>query len=597
MTRYILLIAVALAAIFFTTAAPAHAAATTFYVNDTNDLPDLVPGDGVCGTRKTTCTLRAAIQESNAYCGGDYGCEETIQLPAGIFKLTRTGTDDTALYGDLDIKGSVTIRGAGMGITTIDGNAADRIFHLIGDPLVTHFVHLEGLTLTNGKNQRGGAIYNQGMVLTVTNSELLKNNSTHWGGGAIYNDGGRLDVTASTFSENVAHGDFGFGGAINNQYADLTVRKTMFMNNNAAGFWSYGGAIMSSVSNTYIEQSLVYHNTSTDYGGGIYVTNGWLKVSDSQIQDNYAQTAGGGIMVHTAAKLVLDNSQIIGNMADINVGEAGGGLYLGTDSAEINDSQISDNYARIGGGIYQGSGETVINRTTISDNAAVPDGGGIYNFFGSMILVQSTISDNRAARGGGLFNFNTGYSNTYTVLVNSTVSGNIANIDGGGIYNEVGDVALYSATVANNQADGDGDTRGDGGGIFNRTGDVFLTNTILADNVHLEGSSPVKDDCFGNITSGRYNLIETSLACAILGDTTGNIHGADPELGPLQDNSGPTYTHAIPQTSKAVDAADPNGCFDHKNVRLEKDQRGFERYADGDGDGVDRCDIGAFEYK
>jgi CSLREA domain-containing protein len=598
MTRYFLLSCFVLVVLFFSAATPAQAADTIFIVTDTTDMQDENPGDGICETRKKNCSLRAAIQESNAFCGGNYYCEETIELPAGTFKLTLNGAEDNALYGDLDIKGTVTIQGAGVGDTIIDGNAADRIFQLIGDPLVSHSVHLESLTLTNGKNKRGGAIYNQGMSLYFTDSEARNNISTFWGGGAIYNDGGLLVVTSSFFSQNIAQGDYGFGGAIYNEAADLIVSTTALTENSAAGFWSYGGAIHSMSGNALVGESLIYNNSSTRYGGGVYLSNGWLSISKSYVQDNYAATAGGGIMADgSTATFILANSTVTGNMADINVGEGGGGLYLTTGSAEISDSTIADNSAMIGGGLFHAGGELLISRTTIRENVAVPDGGGIYHDFGTIILNQSTISDNQAARGAGLFSQNGGYSHTTYILVNSTVSGNIASIDGGGIYNDGGDVELYSTTIANNQADGDKDTRGAGGGIFNETGDVHLQNTILADNFHPDGSSNIPDDCFGHVKSNGYNLIESDSACMINGDPTGNIVGEDPQLGPLQDNSGPTHTHSIPQGSKAVDTANPTDCLDHKDALLEKDQRGFERHVDGDGDGTNRCDIGAFEYK
>jgi hypothetical protein len=149
MTRYFLLLCFLFVMLLLVTAVPAQAATTIFVVTDASDLPDLNPGDGMCGSRKGTCTLRAAVQESNAFCGGDYGCEETIELPAGTFTLTRVGADNSAFRGDLDITGSVTIRGAGAADTVIDGNGAtlnDRLFHLIPDPLVTHFVNFDGVT-------------------------------------------------------------------------------------------------------------------------------------------------------------------------------------------------------------------------------------------------------------------------------------------------------------------------------------------------------------------------------------------------------------------------------------------------------------------
>ena len=60
--------------------------AFTFDVNDTTDAVDDNPGDGVCHTAANTCTLRAAIQEANAWPGPD-----AIRLPAGIYNLTITG--------------------------------------------------------------------------------------------------------------------------------------------------------------------------------------------------------------------------------------------------------------------------------------------------------------------------------------------------------------------------------------------------------------------------------------------------------------------------------------------------------------------------
>lgn len=45
--------------------------AANFTVNSTSDEPDAAAGDGACATASATCTLRAAIQESNALTGND----------------------------------------------------------------------------------------------------------------------------------------------------------------------------------------------------------------------------------------------------------------------------------------------------------------------------------------------------------------------------------------------------------------------------------------------------------------------------------------------------------------------------------------------
>ena len=87
------------------------AAAGPFQVNSTADEVDALPGDGVCetGPGNGVCTLRAAAQEANATTEAD-----SITIPAGIYTLTISGTDeDEGATGDLDITQDVSIYGAG----------------------------------------------------------------------------------------------------------------------------------------------------------------------------------------------------------------------------------------------------------------------------------------------------------------------------------------------------------------------------------------------------------------------------------------------------------------------------------------------------
>src|SRR5689334_18960683 len=92
-------------------------AAATFDVNTTTDAVDANPGDGRCETAPGNgiCTLRAAIQETNALPGAD-----AITLPPGTIKLTVAGYDeDGAASGDLDITDDLNIAGTGMSASTI----------------------------------------------------------------------------------------------------------------------------------------------------------------------------------------------------------------------------------------------------------------------------------------------------------------------------------------------------------------------------------------------------------------------------------------------------------------------------------------------
>src|SRR5262249_24926318 len=106
--------------------APGDALAANFTVTQTADAGDVTPGDGACDASPISgvqCTLRAAIQEANALGGGPH----TIPLPANHYTLTRTGTDDTALNGDLDITANVVIQGAGAATTIVQACDADAL--------------------------------------------------------------------------------------------------------------------------------------------------------------------------------------------------------------------------------------------------------------------------------------------------------------------------------------------------------------------------------------------------------------------------------------------------------------------------------------
>src|SRR5206468_7597889 len=93
----------------------------------------------------------------------------------------------------------------------------------------------------------------------------------------------------------------------------------------------------------------------------------------------------------------------------------------------------------------------------------------------------------------------------------------------------------------------------------------------------------------GMIRSLGYNLCSDDGSGFLT--ATGDQINTDPMLGPLQDNGGPTFTHALLSGSPAIDSGDPN--FDPYafNPPLLYDQRGdgFARVAN------DRIDTGAFE--
>lgn len=179
-----------LAAVVIATSADA----ANFAINDARDLPDGVPGDALCLTAQGTCTLRAAILETNRQPG-----RHQLRLPAGSFILTRAGQfEERGRVGDLDVYGSLRLSGAGAARTRICSGSDDRVFDVHGGADLI----LEGLTVCGGNvDGSGGNILNGGR-LTLT--EVVVRDGVAVGDGGGIDNFGWLRIERSTISGNLA---------------------------------------------------------------------------------------------------------------------------------------------------------------------------------------------------------------------------------------------------------------------------------------------------------------------------------------------------------------------------------------------------------
>ena len=265
-----------------------------------------------------------------------------------------------------------------------------------------------------------------------------------------------------------------------------------------------------------------------------------------------------------------------------------------------------------GGGISNG-GTLTLDHVTVSDNTATYSGsslfrgtgGGIYNT-GTLTLTDSTVSGNVASwdgrgdhcgllwyvpcggHGGGIEN-----EAGSVTLTRTTVDGNRATERGGGIENsDGGTLVLTNSTVSGNT----------GGGIydFSSTAVVTLTHVTLSQNTPyaiagfgsggtrtLMNSLVLGARC-SNVLSGGYNIESPGDTCGFDQATDQvDITAAELNLGPLQDNGGPTETHALGAGSLAIDVIPEAECVDADGAPLTTDQRGEPRDS--------MCDVGAFE--
>jgi fibronectin-binding autotransporter adhesin len=328
-------------------------------------------------------------------------------------------------------------------------------------------------------------------------------------------------------------------------------------------------------------------NVAHSSGGGIR-NEGTLTVTNSNLSGNSASLGGG---IHNVGMLTLSDSTLSGNSA---FNDGGGGIF-NDGTLTLTNSTLGGNsaLAGFGGGIVNRDTLTLSN-STLAGNSAGNAGGGIAND-GTLTLSTSTLSGNKAlsndAIGGGIFNRGT------LTLSTSTLSGNSAGIAGGGLFTAGGTATLLNATLTDNRSNFNNEPGVSGGGISRSAGTVTLHNTLVAGN--FKGTSISPDDIFGGVAAGSsFNLVGVGAGLSgISNDSNGNQVGSalapiDPRLGQLQNNGGPTFTHALRSGSPALD----KGGF---VAGLRSDQRGRPRVSDlgltANAAAGDGSDIGAFE--
>lgn len=297
-------------------------------------------------------------------------------------------------------------------------------------------------------------------------------------------------------------------------------------------------------------------NGNAGNGGAILNGAGVVTVTHSLIRGNSTGNGGSCCSVITA-----------GN------GGSGGGIYNDSGTVYITDSTLSGNSAGAGGS--KGSG----------DGGA---GGGLADNTGTVNVTNSTLSGNltgsgnfsgtlKAAGFGGGISVNTGgkLNVTNSTIAGNSIGDNFSSIAaaiglGGGIFAFSGQLTVINTTIANNTLGSHGS--GSGGGYAGGATAVF-TNTLLAGNA--------VNNCQGTLAAGStHNMSDDNHCDASATQKT----AAQINLGPLQNNGGPTPTMALRFPSAAIDAGSDAGC-------PATDQRGLSRPSSL------HCDIGAFEFQ
>jgi hypothetical protein len=353
----------------------------------------------------------------------------------------------------------------------------------------------------------------------------------------------------------------GSGGAIASYFTALTLDSVVVRDSYATtgGFGpsKYGGGgigAFGSPSSLTVTGSQILDNGSGHYGGGIATAeiDGGVLVTGSTLSGNVADGYGGGAAFYDQhSDVTVEKSTVSGN--DGGTGDGGGIWFEDT---------------------YNGFTTSVID-STVKGNTTDSDGGGVSfgeNFSGPSKVVNSTITGNDAGSGGGVqfadLEYGYGPPDGSFSLLDSTVTANHASDTAGGVLRGYSNgnpsdsnLTISSTAIAGNTAVNSSPDIGQGSAA---AGTLTLTNSLLQDPA---GATYTADPAGSNIV------------------------GADPQLGALADNGGPTQTQLPAATSPLIDAGLANG--------LTTDQRGLPRTADNTlvpaTHGSDGTDIGSVE--
>ncbi len=552
------------------------------------------------GTSGDPVSLVAAINAANAAGGSN-----TVQLGAGCtYTLTVVDNNWYGPNGLPAIASDITIQGNGATITRPTSAPRFRFFFVgadIADGNTSNYVSpgpgrltIEDVTLGGGLAKgggsgdggggagMGGAIFSQGTVI-IQASTLTGNTAQGGESGnlALGDGGGGIGTNASV----IAGGGFGagtFGGGSGGSGAGGggggggagfgTAEHGGSATPSAAGA---GGGPLSGMGGAGGNDG----GSAGDGGGG--GGGGGSSANASNLGGGFGEggtsagSGGGGVGGGGAA----------GPFVTLSAGGGGGfGGGGGGGSAAGGGGGFGGGG---GGGFGSGGGLGGLGGGVGTGGANAAGGGGagmggaIFNMQGQLTITDSTLAGNEAiagadsvpvhadALGGAVFNLNGAF-----IATGSTFAANTAATDGGSIYNLV-----YDAAMA-------------------RTARATLNDTIVSGDTGPEdlatnkpaGVSGGTNQGTANVDVSQFDLVRTMVAGG-QGTITGSPLTADPLLGPLQDNGGPTETMALMPGSAAIDAGSSSA--------LTTDQRGDPRPVDFSGipnaAGGDGADIGAFE--
>ena len=526
--------------------------------------------------------------------------QNAIGLVTGTLTLNQNVvmTDDEAanFVNGVIINKNIRIDGKGH---TIDAKNLGRIFEIDGGFAVT----LTNVTLTNGKADNGGAIYNFGN-LDLVHVNFVNNTAKYGGaimnyayglvlddstftnntakiGGAIYNSADCFVVGNSTFANNTATSN---GGVIFNYGIGFVVGNSTFVNNSAA---DGAGAILNGGRGFVVGNSTFANNTATSKGGAIYNYGIGFVVGNSTFANNTAEDAGA--VYNKGDNSVVGNSTFVNNTAT-----SIGGAIINNGKLVVDNSAFEDNAANYYGGAIINNGKLVVDNSAFEDNAANYYGGAIFNwddlqvtnsaFDGNDILVRNIRAmDNVDHGGAAIYNWKNGKLD----ISKSNFTNNIKNYKNGdrlvGAVATIGDATISDSYFVNNSGRWGGALSVMGGEFSIATNFIDIDGTKFVNNSALYGGAmfvwgsnySISNSVFDNNSAfGKGNMTPNNNNGGALVVTQGNIPISGTIINSNFTNNKAQYGGAAWINEGTIDISNSN--FINNTATVEAGAIGFE---------------------
>ena len=460
-----------------------------FLVNATGDGGDAVPGDGICNNGSGDCTLRAALDETNALANLAAGVPDIIEfsIPGVGPHTIQPGSPLPTITDPVVIDGTTEPDYAGTPVVELDGSLAGAGAHgLLGS--------------AGGSAVRGLAINRfagDAVKINLAGGNLIEDN-------ALGTDpAGTLDL-----------GNSGNGVTISGGSHANVVRDNLISGNNGSG------VVVVSVNDTLVQGNLIGTSLAgsaalANSGIGVFVSGG----SNTKI-GGIGSGAGNVISGNSATGISTSNTTgtlLLRNLVGTDISGAAAipngsvGVFISGGTGTVIGGLAAATGNVISGNTFTGmtinsAANTIVQQnfvgTDITGGAAVPNSAaGMLINSGSENLLRDNVISGNASSG--------------VVVVNETnlmVLGNRLGTDAAGttaVSNNV--LGLFVGGGANNTIGGSGPGDGNvmsgnlasGVALSNATSITFLGNRIGTD---ITGAASLGNGSVGFFISGGSNV-------------------------------------------------------------------------------------------